>query len=144
MFLNGLQLKKIKLLSWNCRGLGCVKKCEVVRNVIKQLRYGVCLLQETKWNQSNFIYYSRILPTFYDRNCVVVHAANSVGGILIVWKRGYSLLNSWATRNTCSALLQQISTEIFRVNNIYGPSIDKLKPDFIHELKIVASLIWLP
>lgn len=136
--------KKLSYFPGIVRDWDVLKKCEVVRNVIRQSRYGVCLLQETKWNQSNFIYYSRILPTFYDRNCVVVHAANSVRGILIVWKRGYSLLNSWATRNTCSALLQQISTEIFRVNNIYGPSIDKLKPDFIHELKIVASLIWLP
>lgn len=136
------KLKKFKLVSWNCRGLGNLKKCDVVRSVLRESRCDVCMLQETKLNEYNLNYYSRLLPSFFDKNVVVVHANNSKGGILIAWKRSYQLLNCWTTRNSCTALLKQTNTGgILMVTNVYGPSIDALKKDFIKELHSISALV---
>lgn len=134
------KFRKFKVLSWNCRGLGRLEKCDVVKNVIRQSRCDVCMLQETKLNEIS-LNYSSALPSFFEKNCVVVHANNSAGGLLIAWKHNYRLMSSWGTRHTCSALLQQINTgAVLLVTNVYGPSTDDLKPAFIEELRGVASL----
>lgn len=76
---------------------------------------------------------------------MVLHANHSAGGILIGWKHSYKLVNSWGTRHTCSALLQQINTgALFLVSNVYGPSTDDLKPAFIDELRCLATLVHWP
>ena len=135
------KIQKFKILSWNCRGLGRLDKCDVVRNVIRQSRCDICMLQETKMNENNLNYVS-VLPFFFERNCVVVHAHNTSGGLLISWKYTYKLISSWGTRHTCSALLQQINSGAFLlVTNVYGPSTDDLKPAFIEEIRRVASLV---
>lgn len=136
------KLKKLKLVSWNCRGLGNLNKCDVVRSVLRQSRCDVCMLQETKLNEYNLNCYSRHLPSFFDKNVAVVHANNSAGGILIAWKRSYQLLNCWTTRNSCSALLKQTcSGGTILVTNVYGPSTDALKQGFIKELRSILSLV---
>lgn len=135
-------LKKLKVLSWNCRGLGNVDKCDVVQNVLRHSRCDVYMIQETKWNELNYQCYSRLLPSFFDKNVVVVHAQNSAGGMLIAWNRSYQLLNSWATKHSCTALLKQSTTgATLLVTNVYGPSTDDRKYAFIRELYSIASLV---
>ena len=99
------------------------------------------MLQETKLNELS-LNYSSVLPSFFEKHCVVVHATNSAGGLLIAWKHTYKLVSSWGTRHTCSALLQQINTGAeLLVTNVYGPSTDDLKPAFVEELRGMASLV---
>lgn len=139
------KLKKIRVLSWNCRGLGKLDKCEVVRSVVRQSRCDVCMLQETKWNEYSLNFYSRVLPSYFDKNVVVVHANNTVGGLLIAWKKSYQLLNSWVTKNSCSALIKQDSTSaILLITNVYGPSSEALKDGFINQLQGIAALVNTP
>jgi exonuclease III len=38
----------MKLLSWNCRGFGSIKKIEALRYLIKTEKPSIVLLQETK------------------------------------------------------------------------------------------------
>ncbi|XP_078151943.1 uncharacterized protein LOC144547228 [Carex rostrata] len=103
------------------------------------------MLQETKWSEFNLSYYYRVLPSFFDKNCVVVHAKGSAGGILIAWKKNYQLISSWATPHSCSALLKQISSgALLVVTNVYGPSTDDRKPAFIQELRCLAALVQHP
>lgn len=61
--------KKFKILSWNCRGLGCLEKCRVVRNVIRSSRCDVVALQETKWGDFDYWYASTVLPNFFVKEC---------------------------------------------------------------------------
>lgn len=56
--------KKLSVLSWNCRGLGNLDKCLVVRNVIKNSRCDVCCLQETKWNTFELHYFLSVFPSY--------------------------------------------------------------------------------
>lgn len=123
-----MKMKKLSLLSWNCRGLGNLDKCLVVRNLIRSSRCDVVCLQETKWNKIDLVYIASVLPSFFERNCVYIHAIGSRGGCLISWKRSYRLQTSWATRHTITAELTQISTgQHFLVTNTYGPSREEQK-----------------
>lgn len=55
------------------------------------------------------------------------------------------LQNSWVTRHSCSALFKQSSTgSLFVVTNVYGPSTDEYKQEFIGELRNIASLVQHP
>lgn len=137
--------KKIRILSWNCRGLGHVDKCNVVRDVIRSARCDVCLLQETKLNEVVYKYVSRFLPSFFDMNVAYNQAFNTSGGLIIAWKRSLELVASWSTVHTLSVVLRQASTGFkFLVTNVYGPSIDEEKSRFIDELGTLASLIHHP
>lgn len=130
-----MNYKKMKLLSWNCRGLGDLKKCKVVSDVIRSSRCDICMLQETKINEMSFKYVSSFLPSFFFLNCAYILARGSKGGMVIAWKKFYLLQNTWATRNTLSVLLRDQRTgEQALFTTVYGPSVDTDKPAFIEEL----------
>lgn len=137
--------KKIKVLNWNVRGLGSVRKVNVVRDVIRTSRCDVVCLQETKCNSYDLNLYMSLLPSFFEPNCVALHAIGTAGGCLVAWKREFELLSSWATRHTVTAILQRTTTgDIIAVTSVYGPSQDDLKIPFIGELKNLADAIDKP
>lgn len=74
-----IKIKKFKLLSWNVRGLGLLDKCHVVRDVLRSSRCEICCLQETKINKMEFEYVARVLPSFFEINCVYLDATESRG-----------------------------------------------------------------
>lgn len=101
--------KKIRVMCWTVRGLGDVKNCDVVKNIIRRSRCDIVCLQDTKWNKFDFAYISCVLPSFFHRGVFWVDANNLAGGIFIAWKHAYTLINSFATRHTCTVVLQQAS-----------------------------------
>lgn len=140
-------MKKINLLCWNTRGLSSEEKSDVVRNLIKDSRCDVICIQETKWNGNELNYVSRVLPTFFERNCVILSARESSGGCFISWKRTYMLQNSWTTEHTCSAKLLQIHTgKSVIVTTVYGPSEESelIKIPFFDEIRYISTLVDCP
>lgn len=141
------RLKRIKFLSWNIRGLGHQDKCGVVRDLIRSSRCDVCCLQETKLNALNLAYASRFIPSFFQTNCVYLNASSSKGGMLITWKRNFTLINCFVTPHTCSAILVQNNSGVrFTVTNTYGPSIDStpIKLEFLQELQNLQNIVSGP
>lgn len=140
-----MEYKKLQILSWNCRGLGLIEKCNVVRETIRASRCDICLLQETKLNEISLTYVMMFLPSYFSPDCVYNCANNSSGGIIIAWKKCFVLLKCWSTRHTTSAVLRnQISGQEMCVTVVYGPSIDSAKPEFIRELHGLTDLINWP
>lgn len=137
--------KQFKLLSWNVRGLGNDDKCRIVRNVIKNSRCDVCVLQESKCNKFDLSYIMRFIPSFFSFEVAYNLAINSAGGTFIVWKKSFQLVSSWSTQHTLTVLLRHINTgSQFQVTNVYGPSEETLKQPFIRELRFMSSLIAFP
>lgn len=127
-------MKKIKILNWNVRGLEGREKCNGVRNVIRASRCDVCCMQKTKLNEFSLIYLACFLPSYFEKSCVYIQSFNSNGGCIISWRKSYSLISSWATQHTCTAILMQTATRaIFTVTNAYGPSEDNQKKKIVHE-----------
>lgn len=75
-----INFKRLKLVSWNVRGLGLLQKCYVVRDVLRASRCDIVCFQETKINKMEFNYVSRLLPSFFEYNCVFLDATESRGG----------------------------------------------------------------
>lgn len=140
-----MNLTKIKLLSWNCRGLGNLEKCLVVRNIIRESRCDFVCLQETKLSSFEFNHAVTLLPSYFQRDCVCLNAVGSSGGCLIAWKNGYSKLSSWATRHTISvSLVQQTTGQVFILTSAYGPTDDNMKRAFMEELRFIHKMVTVP
>lgn len=140
-----MNLTKTKLLSWNCRGLGNLDKCLVVRNVIRASRCDFVCLQETKLQTPEFHHLVTLLPSYFQRECAYLGALGTAGGCLIAWRNGYSLLSSWATPHSISALLVQHRTgQKLVISNVYGPTSDDQKPEFMEELRKIHGLVTVP
>lgn len=138
-------IKKFSLLSWNVRGLGSDEKCNIVRNTIKSARSDVVLLQETKCSKVDCFFLSKILPNYFDSETVFNLAIHTSGGILIAWRRSFRLLRAWSTKHAVTAVLLHVNygNEII-VTNVYGPTDDDLKPQFILELRAIAQMVDKP
>lgn len=137
--------KKLRILSWNVRGLGNDEKCGVVRNIIRKTRCDVVALQETKGNRVDFTYVSRFLPSYFSYDVVFNLANGSKGGTLIAWTRSFTLVSSWSTYHTVSVMLKHSFTgNVFIITNAYGPAEDGEKRAFIKELRQIATLINRP
>lgn len=80
-----MNIKKLSLLSWNCRGLGSIEKCLIVRNVIKSSRCDIVCLQETKWNMYDLQYYMAVFPTYFYHQKAYINARGTKGGCVIAW-----------------------------------------------------------
>lgn len=120
-------------------------KCNVVREVIRSSRCDVCLLQETKLNEISLSYVVNFLPSYFSPNCVFNLVFNSLGGILIAWKKSFQLIKSWSTPHTVSAvLLNQISGTRTIYIVVYSPSVEAEKPRFIEELHSLIDVIEDP
>ena len=78
-----MNFKQIKLLSWNVRGLGSIQKCSVVRNVVREYRCHVICIQESKWSGYDFAYVSSVLPSCFDKECVMLNARGTAGVVLL-------------------------------------------------------------
>lgn len=117
----------------------------MVKGVIRESRADVVCFQESKLNESNLSYVLRALPTYFSTEVVSLDAKGTAGGCVIAWKQNYVLMNSWSTNHTISAVLEQTSTgQAFVVTNVYGPSVESEKMNFIQELRALHSTIHHP
>ncbi len=77
---------KLKLLSWNVRGLNDPKKREVLKNWLRKWKVDVVCLQETKLDRVDW----RIIQSIWGNRFVgwaAPNAVNTVGGILLLWDK---------------------------------------------------------
>lgn len=142
-----MNLKSLKILNWNTRGLGGLEKCNVVKNTIRESRCDICCLQETKWSSDDPAIHAMALPNFFEKRCAALLAIGTREGVIISWKKSYTYLSSRATKHTISVILRQEQTgNSFLISAVYGPSIDNptLKREFIEELRQLGGLVHLP
>ncbi|KAL7177287.1 hypothetical protein ACSBR2_030606 [Camellia fascicularis] len=75
----------MKVLSWNVRGLGKPEKRRHLKNLIKEKRVDMVLIQETKKSSFDEIFVRSIWPED-DLGYIGVDAVGSAGGLLCLWK----------------------------------------------------------
>jgi exonuclease III len=85
---------KLKLLSWNVRGLNDPKKREVLKNWLRKWKVDVVCLQETKLDKVDWKVIQSIWGNRYV-GWVVLNAEHTAGGVLLLWdKRVLELIDS--------------------------------------------------
>ena len=77
---------KIKILSWNVRGVNNPEKRKVIKQFIRDQRVDLVCLQETKVQNMN-LQMARSLGAGRFSQWVSVDASGSAGGILLMWDK---------------------------------------------------------
>ena len=73
----------MKVISWNCRGLGSKKKEEAMRNLNMAENLDIMLVQETKMEENEFLQRSK---KFWNKGgTLAVSARGASGGLGTLW-----------------------------------------------------------
>lgn len=132
---------KIKILSWNVRGLNEADKRSTIKSMIYKWRADIVCLQETKIEDGS----SQRIRQVWGNRWVEWAAMNSIGrsgGIIVLWDK-----RQWSNRGiqqgcyTISCMLES-TQEDFRwcFTGVYGPHTNPEREDLWHELAAIRGL----
>jgi exonuclease III len=128
--------QKCLILCWNVRGLNDGAKRASVRNLIISSGATIVCLQETKiqnWNQSLLI---ETVGSELARNCSVLPAVGTAGGILMAASdRFFQMVPVLTTQNTISVQITMLEENLsWSLTGVYGPQADQDKINFLQEI----------
>ncbi len=127
---------KLKLLTWNVRGLSDPKKWEVLKSWLRNWKVDVVCLQETKLDKVDW----RVIQSIWGNRFVgweVLNAVNIAGGILLLWdKRVLERTDSKVGAFFVSCCWKSIIDGFEWVGtSLYGPSRNELRSELWEELQ---------
>ena len=132
---------KLKILSWNVRGVNDPNKRKVIKNFIRTHRVDLVFLQETKVQEmNNDMVYNLGVERFL--NWIALNAKGSAGGILLFWdKRPISLVDSMVGSFSVLCLFR-IEEDGFQwdFSGVYGIVEKSLREPFWEELSSIKGL----
>ena len=132
---------KIKILSWNVRGVNDPVKRSVIKGFLISNRVDLVCFQETKVQQMN-VGMVRSLGVGRYLNWIALDAEGSAGGILLLWdKRRISLEDSVAGSFSVSCWFRMAEDGFQWVfSGVYGPIDKRYRESFWEELGSIRGL----
>ena len=126
---------KVKIMSWNVRGVNDPDRRKIIRNFIGYQRVDLVCLQETKI-QEMIAAVARSLGVGRLSDWRALNAEGSAGGILLFWdKRIMELVDSEISLFSISCLFKMVEGGfLWTFSGVYGPVERKLKEFFWEEL----------
>ena len=112
----------MKVLSWNCRGLGSKRKEESMLDLISLPQPDIFLIQETKMEEAAFLHVSQ---KFWKKGGkAAISSKGASGGIGTLWDdKKYEAVDTKYSPSWILTLLRQKETHMLvRVFNIYAPN----------------------
>jgi exonuclease III len=119
----------MKIVSWNCRGLGNPTKIEVVKDLMKVEPADILMLQETKIEGEALL---EINKHKWQKNTgKAISARGTSGGIKTLWKaEQFSLVNSYNTQHWSFTELKHTASKLtIALFNLYVPTLHNEKKD---------------
>ena len=134
---------KIKILSWNVRGVNNLEKRKVIKQFIRDQRVDLVCLQETKVQNMN-LRMARSLGARRFSDWVSVDASGSAGGILLMWdKRSLEASETVCGIFTASCSFRNVEDRFQWIfTGVYGSVLANLKEDMWEELGSVSVMGW--
>ena len=83
----------MKLVSWNCRGLGAPSKINAVKDLLKEAQSDILMLQETKIEGQALLEISK--KKWNKSNGIAVSARGTSGGLATMWNEDSFLLKKY-------------------------------------------------
>jgi exonuclease III len=129
---------KLKLLSWNVRGLNDPKKRVVLKNWLRKWKVDVVCLQETKLDKVD----GRVIHSIWGNRFAgweVLNAVNTAGGVLLLWdKRVVNRVDSKVGTFSVSCQWKSLIDGFEWVGTgVYGPNRDESRSELWDELSEV-------
>jgi exonuclease III len=126
---------KLKLLTWNVRGLNDPKKRVVLKNWLRTWKVDVICLQETKLDKVD----GRLIHSIWGNRFAgweVLNADNTAGGVLLLWdKRVVERIDSIVGRFSVSCQWKSLVDGFEWVGTgVYGPNRDDSRSELWAEL----------
>ena len=132
---------KVKIISWNVRGVNNLEKRKFIRNFIRTQRVDLVCLQETKIQGMNkALVHSIGVGRFLDWKAS--DAEGTAGGILLLWdKRRLSLVESKYDSYSFSFLFRMVDDDFqWMFTGVYGPIGRSFKEFFWEELGSIRGM----
>jgi exonuclease III len=112
----------MKIISWNCRGMGSKVKEEATRSLIRREAPDILLIQETKMEDIEFLQISK--KVWKGSSGQAVSARGASGGLGSLWNPlKYRLVTEWHNTHWLFFKLQPLdSREAFSLFTVYVPT----------------------
>ena len=81
-------LGAIRLISWNCQGLGNPWTGKSLRKIVREQVPTVCFLMETRLDKEGF---EKLYSSLLFQNKIIVKQPDSGGGLALLWKNNVNL-----------------------------------------------------
>ena len=132
---------KIKIISWNVRGVNDSDKRNVIKNLIRSNRADLVCLPETKVQEMK-IDMVRSLGMGRFLSWTALNTEGSARGILLFWdKRRISMVDSMVGNYSVSCLFKTVEDGFQWVfTGVYGPVENNLREIFWEELGSIRGL----
>ena len=120
----------MKLVFWNCRGLGGKHKLEEIKILKHSESMSILAIQGTKMQTEDCI--AVMKKIWKTGEGIAVSSQGASGGTVTWWDSNSFKINSKTENHHCLFVeLEDInSQEIFWIGNVYGPTIHKQKDEF--------------
>ena len=126
----------MKLVSWNCRGLGNHAKIEAVKDLLKMEPADILLLQETKIAGQALLEISK--SKWKKSAGIAVSARGSSGGLATLWSEDkHQLIKTQETQHWIYTEIRHLASKLkISLVNLYVP--------VIYSEKENAGTLWQP
>ena len=122
----------VKILSFNCRGLGGIDKRRDVLNFLKQKKFSIYLLQDTHFTANDF----HLVRSIWGYEILVSPGRSDSRGVAILFNNNFEFkiktINRDENGNFLIVHFSSMEIDMLLVT-VYGPNKDD--PDFYHTLK---------
>ena len=107
----------MKILSWNCRGLGNQRAVDVLSHLVREKAPKILFLMETKRSVAEMRLIQAVLPY---RGMLAVPSVRRCGGLALLWMEEIELHVQTFTLNHIDALIMNDVNNPWRLTGFYG------------------------
>jgi hypothetical protein len=136
---------KLRIVSWNVRGLNNPCKREVVKNLLRGWKCDVVCLQETKLAAVDLTII-RSLWGIMHVGWEVLNAVHTAGGIILMWdKRAVEKIDGFIGEFSVSCQWRSLDDGfVWSGSGVYGPNLEGRRSSFWAELMLIRNKWTLP
>ena len=131
----------IRLLSWNCQGLGNPWTGRSLRKIVREQVPTVCFLMETRLDKDGF---KRLYGNLPFQNKIIVKHPDSGGGLAFLWKNDVRLEVINFTANHVLAKVTEKDGVVWYLTGFYGWPNAQQKEDSWRLFKYLQTFVVGP
>jgi exonuclease III len=128
--------RKIKIITWNVRGLNDKSKRSSIRNFIRLESPDIICLQETKLSRVPETIYRQMFSRRYAKG-ICLPAQGTSGGIILTWKNSVFKCDGRILKeNVITADLRlMMDDQLIRITGVYGPTTGTHRAEFLQQIR---------